>query len=153
MLEQLMLSLMIWLGPQTGLPVPSDVPVVQYHTSEQLCEIVYFEPRQADGLEHCFKVHNIFAAYDFFSNTVHLHENWRSTNVGDVSLLAHELVHFMQDRAGALYPCVGARERPAYEAQVWYLQERGKDFYRMFQVSEARLYASFSCDGFVPEAQ
>ncbi len=147
MLENLMLALMIWIGPQTGLPVPSEVPIMAFVTKERLCELAFLSSK-GDALAQCISGENqvVAGAYDFRGNTLYLPKTWSASRPKDVSVLLHELVHFMQDQAEKVYACRGGLERVAYDAQIEYLREGSLDFFKLFEVDQLFFRVTMTCD-------
>ena len=152
MFEQLMLALMLWIGAQTGLPVPDEIPLVMHVTTERLCELSYLDEEDNKFLAQCLSGDDyvVGGAYDFLGHTMYLPSSWSATRPRDVSILVHELTHFMQDRANRSYACRGGRERVAYDAQIEYLREGSLDFFEIFEVDQLFFMVTMTCDNLMP---
>lgn len=117
-MNELLVALITWIHAVSGLPVPTDLPEVKRADTVELCAVVH-------GGDACNPLLPTLAgAYDDEGTILLLHA-WKPDNAYDLSLLVHELAHFMQDRSGASYACLGAREREAYRIQDRFLQSMG----------------------------
>lgn len=119
--KSLIFALMAFNHGVTGLPTPKQAPHIR--TLSQ-CELM----RQADSNPalDCSATMGGFvyttAFFDPSNDTVYLSQAWDSRDPLARSILAHELVHYMQDRAGWTFDgCPRRYEEPAYKAQMAYL--------------------------------
>lgn len=125
-MEKLVLALMTWASAQTGLPVPEQHPEIRMIDRCQMQRIYHDDPK-IDCSGENFQVQ---ALYDHRSATMLLPDTWSADKVYDISMLLHELVHHMQAEAGVTaetVKCVGAVEKPAYDAQMAWLKAAGLD--------------------------
>ena len=100
----------------TGLPVPRDIPLVKWTSYTWLSRMT--GARCVDGM-------HIAAAYvDNGKCTIWLHHAWSENDPIDRALLAHELVHHMQNRADKWDERI---ELDAYRSQFAYLRMHGID--------------------------
>jgi hypothetical protein len=60
-------------------------------------------------------------------------------------VLAHEMVHHLQNLAGDKFECAQAREKPAYTAQKKWLEAAGLDFFREFETDPITLMLRTVC--------
>ena len=60
-------------------------------------------------------------------------------------MLAHEMVHHVQNLAGLTYDCPEARERPAFAAQQAWLARAGSDLAEAFGIDALTLLLRTSC--------
>lgn len=125
-MKTLILALMVWASAQTGLPVPDRLPEITYADPCQMERLYIGNPDlDCDSL----RGFRIRAMYDPRIRRMVLPEAWRPDSLYDVSTLLHELVHHMQAEAGirlADVECIGRDiERPAYEAQIAFLEAAG----------------------------
>ncbi len=117
--------LLVWISGVTGLPVGTEVPAVRFEAPARIQEFI--NPRQS-RLSSA-PIEFALAYYDTRRDEIVLPRGWRPDDPFDVSILVHELVHFMQDEAGRRYPCPGAREKEAYAAQEAWLKSQGIDLF------------------------
>jgi hypothetical protein len=85
------------------------------------------------------------AVYVEATRTIHLPATWDSRRVGDVSLLVHEMVHHLQNVAGARFLCPAAREAAAYEAQARWLAMFGRSLESEYGLDRFTLKIMTSC--------
>ena len=117
--------LLVWIGGATGLPVGADMPSIRFESPPLIHEFVHpLQPAIAHG-----GTREAVAYYDPSKGEIVLPRGWRPDDPFAVSILVHELVHFMQDRASLKYPCPGAREKEAYAAQAAWLASQGLDLF------------------------
>jgi hypothetical protein len=143
-MNDLMVALMVWASAQTGLPVPDELPTVKY---ADRCEIerIYYN----DGARDCSKsVLRIQAIYLHDRDTIYLPDTFDVNKLFDVSVVLHELVHYMQDKAGMEMPgtCHQEKiERPAYDAQIAWLNATGKTAYDVMGINGLSYYILTTC--------
>ena len=88
---------------------------------------------------------SIVALYDPLRRTIYLANGWRGDTPTEVSILVHEMVHFVQDSAGETFECPQARERMAYAAQERWLAISGHSLAQDFDVDPFTLLVRSSC--------
>lgn len=124
-MNMLIKALLVWISGVTGLPAGEDIPSIRLESSARIQEYVNPQrPHLADDSGE-----GALAYFDSRRKEIVLQEGWRPDDPFDVSILVHELVHFMQDEAGRLYPCPAAREKEAYVAQEEWLKSQGIDLF------------------------
>jgi hypothetical protein len=138
-MEPLINILTLWLSLTLSLPAPGDHPQVRYATPHRLAALRY------GALAGSSQEPQIMGAYDGLSKTIFLRADWDSRSPLDVSVLVHELVHYMQDRASADFECAGAREAQAYAAQQRWLALFGTDLERAFGIDAMTLKMRTAC--------
>jgi len=128
-MKELVLSLMIWIGGQTGFPVP-EPPTISTKTTK---EFVYFL-NDCDNLEKkdkavCVptdqKSREILALYNHITKEIYLPSYFNKNNMGHKAILLHELVHHMQYLSGynkKVY-CIPMLEKQAYDLMDLWLVE------------------------------
>lgn len=119
-MKALILALMTWASAQTGLPVPDTPPIVKHATAEQMHYMA--QPGTEYDAASAQQYLGLYA-----NGVMWLRDDWDVGNVRDVSVLLHEVVHHMQEEAGAEYRCRVASERVAHEAQFAWLEAAGLD--------------------------
>ena len=107
-MKELMLSLILWIGANSTLPVEGvTLPEVEFLSSEEL-HTIYTIDDACDTVE-------ITALYDLNNTIIYLLDDWNKSNLIDRSFLLHELVHHLQKQKG--YECRQKKEEEAYELQ------------------------------------
>ena len=135
-MEPLMSVITLWLSLTFGLPAVSEYPQVRFLPSHQMSAL---HSNAAAG------EHTILGTYDPRTKTIILREHWDSRNPADVSVLVHELVHYLQDTAALRYECAGDREALAYDAQQRWLKLFGKDLQSAFGLDAFTLRLRTMC--------
>jgi hypothetical protein len=87
----------------------------------------------------------VLGAYEARSRTIYLRDDWNSRNASDVSVLVHELVHYLQDRAALHFDCSALREEIAYNAQQRWLQLLSTDLQTEFGIDQMTLKLETAC--------
>ncbi len=122
-MNMLIRVLLVWINGVTGLPVGDKLPSIRLESPATIQEFVNPEQSHPNDAQ----IEQALAYFDTRRDEIVLRRGWQPDNPFDVSILVHELVHFMQDEAGRLYPCPGAREKDAYAAQEAWLKSQGID--------------------------
>jgi hypothetical protein len=138
-MEPLISVIILWLSLTFAFPTAPERPQVRHVPPQHLTSIRF------GGVVGAGHDQNVLGAYDARSQTVFLRDDWDSRNAADVSVLVHELVHFLQDRASWSYECPGEREALAYEAQQRWLQLFGKSLEGAFDLDAMTLKLRTAC--------
>lgn len=115
-MKQLINDLLAHNHEVTGIPIPHKFPRIAFGSDSYI--------RKTLGNPAEYKDSVIIAVYTENEKRILLNNKWREFNVEDQSVLAHELVHHMQNEAGILDETC---EAAAYTAQFAYLRKRGLD--------------------------
>lgn len=137
--ESLINTIMLWLSLNYTLPLVADKPLVRHVPPDHLVAIHYA------GLKGRSPDPTILGAYDARTRSIYLRDDWNSRNAADVSVLVHELVHFLQDRAELRFECPAAREVAAYAAQQRWLELYGTDLEAAFGIDAMTLKLRTAC--------
>jgi hypothetical protein len=87
----------------------------------------------------------VVAVYDDALKIIYLPEEWTGATPADLSVLAHEMVHHLQNVAGIKYECPQAREKPAYAAQERWLGLFGRNLMDEFEIDPMTILVRSSC--------
>lgn len=144
-MNALIAALTTWIAAATGLPVPDRPPTVDFASPCQIERLV-----TGDALRPCPKTVRYVAAYDHRIARITLPKGWNAGDLYDVSTLLHELVHHMQASAGQVIdprkPCSGpALEKPAYDAQIAFLEAAGVDALAVMGINALMLMVVTQC--------
>ena len=116
-MKELMVSLLLWIGANSTLPVEGvPLPEIEFLSSEELYTLYTIE----DACDTNYR-----ALYDMNHTIIYLLDDWNKSNLIDRSFLLHELVHHVQKEEG--YESRGMREEESYQLQFSYLQESATD--------------------------
>lgn len=138
-MEPLINAIMLWLSLNFALPLGADQPLIRHVPPDRLFAIHY------GGMTERPPDPTILGAYDARTRTIYLRNDWDSRNATDVSVLVHELVHYLQDRVGLSFECPAAREVPAYAAQQRWLEFYGTDLHAAFGIDAMTLKLRTAC--------
>lgn len=153
-MQTLLTVLVTWLSINFGLPAIYEHPRVEFASAVKMAEVRY--SRLASGrlgdvaaegglLAPAEFGQNVEAIYDDVSRTIYLTEGWTGATPGEVSVLAHELVHHLQNVGGLTYDCPEAREKPAYRAQTRWLELFGKSLFEEFELDPMTFLVRTNC--------
>ena len=131
--KALMLALMTWVhGIVPGLPVPAEVPEVVvaqcfegWCLRDEFAEYLDATPRHPNGV-------------------VHLGGDWKPGVLG-YAVLAHELIHRMQDASHQKFACKEAQELDAWYVTRAYIETHQGDFWRLTEQSPRSLDKMTHC--------
>ena len=87
----------------------------------------------------------VFALYDDTRDVILLPPYWTPVTPVDVSVLVHEMVHHLQNRAGLRYGCAEQREALAYAAQEKWLEQYGTNLKHEFAFDDLLLILQTTC--------
>ena len=113
-MKELITSLLIWLGANSDFNVNMDVPVVMFLPQERM-EQIYYKEQEKHGDLHAF--------YDTDHDTIVLPDTWDRREPWDLSVLLHEIIHYVQDQNDIKFSCVQEMEGPTYPLQKQYLKQ------------------------------
>jgi len=113
-MKEIITSLLIWIGANSDLTVNMDIPMVLFLPQDQM-EQRYFGDVENHGDLHAF--------YDMDKNTIILPDTWDRRRPWDLSVLLHEIVHYVQDHNSIQYNCTAEMEKESWPLQAKYLQE------------------------------
>lgn len=144
--DEFLRALTAWIAQNVGLPQPASVPRIEFSS---LGRIAALRSAELAGSSTpggaAADPHSIIAIYDNAKHVVHLPEKWAGDTPRDLSILVHELTHFIQDAAGLKYACPQAREEAAYRAQQKWLALSGRELMREFDFDPFTLLVRTLC--------
>jgi hypothetical protein len=88
---------------------------------------------------------SVVAAYDDEANVILIPKDWSGRTPADLSILVHEMVHHLQNKAGRTYHCPSAREALAYAAQAKWLGQFGSSLEHDFNIDSLTLKVLTGC--------
>lgn len=153
-MQVLLTVLVTWLSINFDLPAIHEHPRMEMVPPARMAEVRYsrlqtLQPdrvaAEAGRLASHEVGHDVFAIYDDVSRTIYLPENWTGKTPGEVSLLAHELVHHLQNVGGLKFDCAAAREKTAYRAQARWLELFGKNLADEFDLDPMTVLVRTNC--------
>jgi hypothetical protein len=129
-----------WVAAEMGQPLPAALPRIDFAPSERM-HALRFGP--AEGSERASL--KVVALYDDEGRTILLPEGWTGTTPAELSVLAHEMVHHLQNVSGRRYACGGEREAEAYDIQRRWLALFGATLEGSFELNPLTLMILTRC--------
>ncbi len=142
-MSALLTAIVVWLSANFGLPTDHNHPHVVFASRQVIADLRY---REQPGV-HVPSNHRreVVAIYDRSTNTIYLPLGWSGESAAELSVLVHEMVHHLQNRAGLTFVCPQEREELAYEAQSRWLQLFGTDLEKEFDLDRFTLLIVTRC--------
>ncbi len=119
MYTALLTAIVTWISANFDLPPDYNYPSIKLVPATQIT----FTPAQREILSLQTEAgqpssrREVVSVYDDATKTIFLPDTWKGETAKELSVLAHEMVHHLQNIAGKKYNCAGAREKLAYAAQ------------------------------------
>jgi hypothetical protein len=113
-MKEIITALLIWLGANSDFNVNMDIPVVMFLPQDQM-EQRYFGDPENHGELHGF--------YDIEKNIIILPDTWDRRDPWDLSVLLHEMIHYVQDQNETEFNCTAEMEKDSWPLQQKYLLE------------------------------
>jgi len=153
-MDALLTTIVIWLSAQFGLPMNFDHPRIELVPSIELATLSYrsllsARRREVSAIqnreESVEKKRAIVGIYNDQTNTIYLLDTWTGRAPAELSVLVHEMVHHLQNKADTKYECPAELEKLAYEAQDKWLGLFGRNLESEFQLDGLTLLVRTSC--------
>jgi hypothetical protein len=77
---------------------------------------------------------SVVSLYDRKSSTIYLPVGWQGHSPAELSMLVHEMVHYLQDRAGKTFACPQQQEDEALTIQELWLVAHGTNLEKEFGI-------------------
>ena len=155
-MDALLTTIVLWLSVNFNLPGTPDLPKVEFvrpieisffryqaFTAEAQRQVIASQASNntntSDGRRE------VVAVYDARRNRILLPHGWNGQTPAELSVLVHETVHHLQNKAGTKYACPAEREKLAYEAQEKWLGLFGLTLQGEFEIDPFTLKVSTSC--------
>lgn len=145
---KLLHAIAAWLSITLELPSIQSTPSIKLESEPRLKALRYtgqLSDRPEDMARLPQGQREIAALYDRGTDTIYLREGWTGNTPAELSILVHEMVHYVQDVAGIKYPCLSASEELAYVAQDRWLGLFGADLAAEFGIDRLTLFVSTRC--------
>ena len=153
-MHSLLTVIVTWLSINFSLPALYEHPHVKMVSAAKMAAVRYsrlgaMQPdrlaAEAGRLASADAGQDVYGMYDDVSRTIYLHEGWTGATPAEASVLVHELVHHLQNVGGLKYDCPQAREKPAYRAQMKWLELFGTSLEEEFQIDAMTILVRASC--------
>lgn len=149
--RHLLLALAGWAAREFDLPVSGELPTVELVPVKDMIAVRYYAAGAGDALGLTARNvtpqdgHEIVAVYDDRARTIYLAEDWSGRTPGEISVLAHEIVHHLQNLAGVVHGCAEEREKLAYRAQDRLLSLFGQTLESAFDIDPMTRLVRTNC--------
>ena len=114
-MKEILTALMIWLGANTPFQTDHPLPTVIFLSQEKMEQMFYgdneYEPDSLHGM------------YNKEESTIILSDDWNRNDPWDLSVLVHEMVHYLQDQNNMVFPCNAEMEKMSWPIQQFYLKK------------------------------
>lgn len=141
----LITAIMLWLSVNFDLPVTSVQPQIQFVPPVRMAALRHrgfdIQPQTAAVGPDM----NTVSVFDTDRRIIYLPQTWTGNTAAELSMLVHELVHYLQAVSGEKFACVEAREKTAFEAQERWLALFGTDLTREFQIDPFAVLVRTNC--------
>ena len=153
-MEALLTAIVIWISANNWLPATFDHPRIERVPSIEMAGLrnkgllssLQREASAIQAQESSFeRMRDVVSIYNDLTKTIYLSDRWTGRTPAELSILVHEMVHHLQNQAGAKYECSAEREKLAYEVQDKWLGLFGRSLEREFNINGLALLISTSC--------
>lgn len=151
-MDALVTLIVLWLASNFDLPAVDDRPHIEFVPAAEMAAALHRGLSKLPLPDHLVDSDALLSGYPrviaFYSDatdTLYLPSQWTGGTVAEVSVLVHEMVHFLQDRADLKYDCQGAREKVAYAAQERWLQLFNTTLEAEFEIDTFTLVIKTRC--------
>jgi len=115
-MKEILTALMIWLGANTPFNTNYDIPNILFVTQDQMEQMFYKGSNKMPNTLH--------GLYDKESDTIILSDQWDRRKPWDMSVLLHEMIHYLQDQNKMKFNCLANMEKDAWPIQQLYLEKQ-----------------------------
>jgi hypothetical protein len=145
---QLLKAIATWLSVTFDLPLIQSVPSLRLESGPRITALrdtglLSDRPENRTGSARVQR--EIVAVYDPAHDTIYLREGWTGNTPAELSILVHEMVHYIQDVANFKFPCLQASEELAYDAQDRWLGQFGTDLATEFGIDRFTQFVRTRC--------
>jgi hypothetical protein len=152
-MQPLLAAVVLWLSANFPLPATSHYPHIEFVPAAEMAALRYGsllggqrqEIAAINTASASEPVRKIVAIYSDRTKTIFLPTGWTGRTPAELSVLVHEMVHHLQNKAGIVYECPMGREKLAYQAQEQWLQLFGQKLESEFDVDPMTLLVTTSC--------
>ena len=149
LIVELLPKIAAWISHSFDLPEIDQLPRVQFVSSAQVTAFRYQLPQPPLGQAieqtgpYLGAGRAVVAVYD--KDIIYLSDRWRGGSPAEQSVLIHEMVHHLQQRAQLRYGCPQEREKLAYQVQERWLTRFGATLQSEFEIDPMTLFLHSAC--------
>jgi hypothetical protein len=116
-----------FLERNTSFGEVESFPTIEFMREQDMKELRYgAQSLEAEVL--------VVSLYDRSSATIYLPVGWQGRSPGELSMLIHEMVHYLQDRVGKKFACPQQQEDEALTIQELWLVSHGSNLEKEFGI-------------------
>ena len=151
--QPLLAAIARWLAANFDLPLTLEPPRIVFDSPSAIAALAFKAPL-SDQFSHAgtsgsdstqARQDDIVAVYDGADSTIHLSRGWSGRTPAELSILVHEMVHYIQHVSRISHACREAREKIAYDAQNRWLQLFGRDLADEFGIDPFTRLVNTTC--------
>ena len=113
-MKEILTALLLWIGANSDYNTNIPFPTIIFMEQEKM-EQIYYQGREPVGELHGF--------YDTQKDVIILQDTWDRRDPWDLSIMLHELVHYVQDINEIQFQCNREMEKQSWPLQQKYLLE------------------------------
>ena len=113
-MKEILTALLLWIGTNSTYNIDIPLPTVIFMEQEQM-EKIYYGPDKEVGAGR------LYGFYNLEKDIIVLQAGWDRNDPWHLSILLHEMVHYVQDTNNIEYQCVAQIEQEAWPLQKQYL--------------------------------
>jgi len=154
-MDALLTAIALWLSANYNLPANVEQPKIEFarpieitffryqaFTAEAQRQVMASRASTAGPQQNSRET---VAVYDARRNRILLPNGWSGQTPAELSMVVHEMVHHLQNKAGMKFACPAEREQMAYEAQDKWLGLFGRSLQSEFEIDAFTLKVSTTC--------
>ena len=111
-MKEILVALLLWIGTNSNNNTDISLPTVLFMEQEQM-ESVYYVDQNRSG--------HLYGFYNIEKDIIVLPDTWDRNDPWHLSVLLHELVHYVQDINGIKFQCTAEMEKDSWPLQKQYL--------------------------------
>lgn len=128
----------LWLDSHYQLGIPTSHPDIIALPQSELVARRYGPEADEAQVE-------IVALYDKELRAILVSSEWTGKSLAELSILVHEMVHYLQDESGTVFACPAEREKLAYQAQNDWLRLSDESLESTFGIDPALILVATAC--------
>ena len=146
-MNALLTAVVLWLAANFDLPATNQHPDVKFVPPATITALRHQDTSGEQPTNPAEKAgqREVVAVYDDATSTIYLPEGWSGNTPAELSVLVHEMVHHLQNRAKLKFECQRQREKLAYQAQEQWLALFGHDLEHDFELDPFTRLVISSC--------
>ena len=113
-MKEIVAALLLWIGANTDYNIQVSHPTIIFMPQSQM-EKIYYGEHEPIG--------TLYGFYNMKEDFIVLQDIWNKNSPWHMSVLLHELIHYVQDQNNIQFQCNAEMERESWPLQQKYLKE------------------------------